>query len=69
MSRSHELHGDAPVTVLYFPAAHALQVTPLDIPVYPALQKQSNIDMVSVSEVFVPGGQDKHSIARPCGSL
>ena len=36
---SHSRHTDAPVKILYFPAAHAVQLTPL-CPVYPRLHRQ-----------------------------
>lgn len=57
--RLQSVHDAAPVTALYFPATQVVQVPPLG-PVYPRLQRQSEIAVIPVVEVTVLVGQPVH---------
>ncbi len=50
------VHMSVPVTVLYFPAAHAAHCPPLD-PVAPILQTQESIEVCDVRLCPEFGGQ------------
>ncbi len=74
----HSTHSASPVTILYFPSAHAVQLPPFG-PVYPGLHRQLvesvalqtvqlSFDVAPVFVRYLPALQSRHE-AEPIKSL